>query len=58
MGKPLYSFTVYEKIKRTTLSLDNEDYPILMVSFDTEADHESIILNKIIPCVKNELERY
>jgi hypothetical protein len=29
-----------------------------MVSFDTEADHESIILNKIIPCVKNELERY
>jgi hypothetical protein len=58
MGKPLYSFTVYEKIKRTTLSLDNEDYPILMVSFDTEADHESIILNKIIPCIKNELERY
>jgi hypothetical protein len=58
IGKPIYSFTLYEKIKRTTISLDNKDYPILMVSFDTEADHESIILNKIIPFVKNELARY
>lgn len=55
LGKPIYSFTLYEKIKRTTISLDNKDYPILMVSFDTEADHESIILNRIIPFVKNEL---
>ena len=55
LGKAIYSFTLYEKIKRTTISLDNKDYPILMVSFDTEADHESIILNKIIPFVKNEL---
>jgi hypothetical protein len=58
MGKPIYSFTMYEKIKRATISLDNKDYNILMVSFDTEADHESIILNKIIPFVKNELARY
>ena len=58
LGKPIYSFTLYEKIKRTTISLDNKDYPILMVSFDTEADHESIILNKIIPFVKNELAGY
>jgi hypothetical protein len=55
LGKPIYSFTLYEKIKRTTISLDNKDYPILMVSFDIDADHESIILNKIIPFVKNEL---
>ncbi len=58
LGKPIYSFTLYEKIKRTTISLDNKDYPILMVSFDTEADHESIILNKIIPFVKKELSGY
>jgi hypothetical protein len=58
LGKPIYSFTLYEKIKRTTISLDNKDYPILMVSFDTEADHESVILNKIIPLVKNELAQY
>ena len=55
LGKPIYSFTLYEKLKRTTISLDNKDYPILMVSFDTEADHESIILDKIIPFVKNQL---
>ena len=48
-GKPIYSFTLYEKIRRPTISLDNKDYPILMVSFDLNADHESIILNKIIP---------
>jgi hypothetical protein len=48
-GKPIYSFTLYEKIRRATISLDNKDYPILMVSFDLNADHESIILNKIIP---------
>jgi hypothetical protein len=58
LGKPIYSFTLYEKIKRTTISLDNKDYPILMVSFDKDADHESIILNKIIPFVKNELAGY
>jgi hypothetical protein len=58
LGKPIYSFTLYEKIKRTTISLDNKDYPILMVSFDTEADHESIILNKIMPFVKNQLAGY
>jgi hypothetical protein len=55
LGKPIYSFTLYEKLKRATISLDNKDYPILMVSFDIDADHESIILNKIVPFVKREL---
>jgi len=55
LGKPIYSFTLYEKLKRITIPLDNKDYPILMVSFDIEADEESIILKKIIPFVKKEL---
>jgi hypothetical protein len=55
LGKPIYSFTLYEKLKRVAISLDNNDYPILMVSFDIEADHESIILEKIIPFVRKEL---
>ena len=58
MGKPIYSFTMYEKIKRATISLENKDYPIVMVSFDKEVNHEPIILNKIIPFVKKELARY
>jgi len=36
-------------VKRATIPIhDNSDY-ILMVSFDIEADHEAIILNKILP---------
>jgi hypothetical protein len=55
LGKPIYSFTLYEKLKRVTIPLESKDYPILMVSFDIQADHETIILNKIIPFVKKEL---
>jgi hypothetical protein len=43
LGKPLYSFTVYEKVKRVTIALENKEYPILMASFDLEADHENIL---------------
>src|SRR5215204_5503964 len=55
LGKAIYSFTLYEKLKRVTVSLDNYDYPVLMVSFDIGVDHESIILEKIIPFVKKQL---
>src|ERR671934_1791627 len=55
LGKPIYSFTLYEKLKRVTIPLESKDYPILMLSFDIQADHEAIILNKIIPFVKKEL---
>src|ERR671923_1077695 len=54
LGKPIYSFTLYEKLKRVTIPLESKDYPILMASFDIEADHESIILKKIIPFVNEE----
>jgi len=50
LGKIVYSFTFYEKVKRATIPLSN--YSILMVSFDIEADHESVILKKILPFVK------
>lgn len=55
LGKPIYSFTLYEKLKRVTISLDSKDYPILMVSFDIRADHEATILKKIIPFIEKEL---
>jgi hypothetical protein len=34
--------------------LENEEYPILMASFDIEADHENIIVNKILPMINEE----
>jgi hypothetical protein len=55
LGKPIYSFTLYQKLKRVTIPLESKDYPILMLSFDIEADHEAIILNKIIPFMKKQL---
>ena len=54
LGKPIYSFTKYQKIKRVTITLENEEYPILMASFDIEADHENIIVNKILPMINEE----
>jgi hypothetical protein len=54
LGKPIYSFTLYEKVKRATITLNknnDDEYPILMVSFDIEADHDSIIMNKILPII-------
>ena len=62
-GKPIYSFTSYEKVKRATILLENSknsDCPhILMVSFDNKvgAYQETIILNDILPLVSNYLSR-
>jgi hypothetical protein len=54
LGKPLYSFTLYQKVKMVTIALESKEYPILMASFDVEADHDNIIVNKILPLI-NEL---
>jgi hypothetical protein len=54
LGKPIYSFTLYQKIKRITVTLENKEYPILLASFDIEADHENIIVNKILPMINEE----
>ena len=51
-GKPIYSFTLYEKVKRATILLDSDEYPVLMVSFDIEGDHESLIKNKLLSLLK------
>jgi hypothetical protein len=48
LGRPIYSFTLYEKVKRSTIPLEGDNF-ILMVSFDVEADHEKLILKKIFP---------
>jgi hypothetical protein len=59
LGKPIYSFTLYEKVKRATILLETSNNidcpPILMVSFDNNNEagtyQESIILNGILPFV-------
>ena len=55
LGKVIYSFTLYENLKRATIYTGNMDYPVLRVSFDTGSNHEDIILNKILPIVRSKL---
>jgi len=64
LGKPIYSFTLYEKVRRATILLEtdnNSDRPrILMVSFDNNwvgSYQESIILKGILPLVSYYLSR-
>jgi hypothetical protein len=49
IGKTIYAFALYEKIKRATIPIYDNSDSILMVSFDKEAEHETIILKKILP---------
>jgi len=50
IGKTIYAFALYEKVKRATMPMIS-GY-ILMISFDLDANHDSIILKKILPLVK------
>lgn len=53
LGKTVYAFTMYEKVKRVTIPMDkNGQDEILMISFDIESNHDQIILTKIIPLIK------
>jgi hypothetical protein len=54
LGKPIYSFTLYEKVKRATITLESKEYPIIMVSFDIQADHDHIIIDKMLPIIRKE----
>ena len=51
LGKTIYSITFYEKVKRAVIPLGKNGDFVLMVSFDNEADHDSIIRNKIMPLI-------
>jgi hypothetical protein len=50
LGRLVYAFAYYEKVKRATIPMYNDS--TLLVSFDVEADHDSIIMKKIVPLIK------
>ena len=52
LGKPLYSFTRYEKVKRVTIPVYDSDYQILMISSDIDGESEYGILEKVLPLLK------
>jgi hypothetical protein len=55
LGKPIHSFTLYEKVKRATIFLGNKECNIAMVSFDIAPEDDDIILNKISTRITNYL---
>ncbi len=56
LGRPIYAFAEYEKVKRATFALYDQQLrepdAILKVSFDRAADAYSIIEQKIKPLLK------
>src|SRR5918912_3896076 len=52
LGKTLYVIATYEKIRRATIPVGEEGQSILIVSFDSESDAESIIRKKILKIIK------
>ncbi len=50
LGKISYIFAVYEKVKLATIPLI--DGSVLLMSFDKEAEHDSLITKKILPLAK------
>jgi hypothetical protein len=52
LGKVTYTFALYEKVKRATIPLNDSRFSLLLISFDVHADHERIILDELLPRVK------
>src|SRR3712207_2306671 len=54
LGDVIYTFALYKRVKRATIPLDGHhpDLSVLGVSFDMVADHDSIIMDKIQPLLK------
>lgn len=51
LGKTLFSYTVYEKVKRVTIPMksNSDQLFLLMVSFDPDVNAEPIIRDEILP---------
>jgi hypothetical protein len=41
------------KLKRVTIPIYDDDYQILMISFDRDVENEYIILEKVLSLLKN-----
>ena len=54
LGKAVYTFTLYEKVKRASIPVQMNDCVLVIVSFEKEAEHEKIILKKILPLLSRE----
>jgi hypothetical protein len=52
LGDVIYTFALYKRVKRASIPLDHPDMAVLMLSFDLAADQDSIIMDKVLPALK------
>jgi hypothetical protein len=52
LGDVIYTFALYKRVKRASIPLDHPDLAVLTVSFDMAANQDSIIMDKILPILK------
>ena len=52
LGDVIYTFALYKRVKRASIPLNHPDLAVLTVSFDMAADQDSIIMDKILPVLK------
>ena len=52
LGDVVYTFALYKRVKRATIPLYHPDLAVLTVSFDMAANQDSIIMDKILPVLK------
>jgi hypothetical protein len=52
LGDVIYTFALYKRVKRVTIPLDHPDLAVLTLSFDMAADQDTIIMDKILPVLK------
>ena len=51
LGRALFSYTLFENVKRVTIDIrtESDGMDILILSLDSNANHESIIMNEVLP---------
>ena len=57
MGKIIYSIGKYENLNRSTIPINENYYLLLTMDFD-EYNFDKIIMEKIIPLIKERIEKF
>jgi hypothetical protein len=52
LGDVIYTFAQYKRVKKASIPLDHPDLAVLTLSFDMAADQDTIIMDKILPVLK------
>ncbi|MDQ3854097.1 MAG: hypothetical protein M3299_14840, partial [Thermoproteota archaeon] len=52
LGDVIYTFAQYKRVKKGSIPLDHPDLAVLTLSFDMAVDQDTIIMDKILPVLK------